>query len=73
MNEWIEKFERAGLVGRFGLLAGGAVRLAAAAAETAIDRAASIAVEAQTAFKKEMDPNVSDARILEETTERPRQ
>ena len=30
----------------------------------------SIAVEAQSAFKKEMDPNVSDARILEETDER---
>ncbi len=70
MNEWLEKFERAGLVGRLGLVAGGAVRLAAAAAETAIDRAASIAADAQTAFRKEMDPNVSDARILEETTER---
>lgn len=67
MNEWIEKFERAGAVGRLGLLAGGAVRLAAAATEKAIDRAASIAVEAQTAFKKEMDPNVSDARIIEES------
>ncbi len=70
MNEWIEKFERAGVVGRLGLLAGGAVRLAASAAELAIDRAASITAEAQMAFRKEMDPNVSDARILEETTGR---
>ncbi len=70
MGTWLERFEQAGPVGRLGLLAGGAVRLAATAAETAIDRAASIAVEAQTAFRKEMDPNVSDARILEETNER---
>jgi hypothetical protein len=68
---WLERFEGAGLVGRVGLLAGGAVRLAATAAEKAIDRAASIAVEAQTAFRKEMDPNVSDATILDETDERP--
>ena len=70
MEPWLQRFEKAGLVGRLGLLAGGAVRLAATAAESAIDRAASIAVEAQVAFKKEMDPNVSDARILEETTDR---
>lgn len=70
METWLQRFEQAGVVGRLGLIAGGAVRLAATAAETAIDRAASIAVEAQTAFKKEMDPNVSDARILEETDDR---
>lgn len=72
MAGWLERFEDAGLVGRVGLLAGGAVRLAATAAETVIGRAASIAVEAQTAFRKEMDPNVSDATILDETDDRPR-
>ncbi len=70
METWLQRFEQAGVVGRLGLLAGGAVRLAATAADSAIDRAASIVVEAQSAFKKEMDPNVSDARILEETTDR---
>lgn len=69
MDRWAERFERAGVVGRLGLLTGGAVRLAAGAAETALDRAASIAVEAREAFRKEMDPNVSDAKVLEETDE----
>lgn len=72
MAGWLERFEGAGIAGRVGLLAGGAVRLAATAAETVIGRAASIAVEAQTAFRKEMDPNVSDATILDETDDRPR-
>ena len=71
MDTWLERFEKAGAVGRLGLLTGGAVRLAATAVEATLDRAASIAVEAQTAFRKEMDPNVSDATILEETDDRP--
>lgn len=70
MESWLERFEKAGTAGRLGLIAGGAVRLAAAATETVLDRAATIVVDAQTAFRKEMDPNVSDARILEETDER---
>ena len=72
MDTWLERFEKAGPAARFGLLAGGAIRLAASAAETAIDRAASITVEAREAFRKEMDPNISDATILEETTDTPR-
>jgi hypothetical protein len=70
MSGWIERFERAGLAGRVGLLASGAVRLAATAAEAALDRAATIAVDAREAFRKELDPNVSDAKVIEETDER---
>lgn len=69
-ESWIERFERAGLMERVGLLGGGAVRLAARAIDGALDRAASVAVEAKEAFQKELDPNVSDARVLEETNER---
>ena len=69
-NSWIERFERAGLMERVGLLGGSAVRLAARAIDGALDRAASVAVEAKEAFQKEMDPNVSDARVIEETPER---
>lgn len=67
---WLDRFEQAGLVERVGLLGGGAARLAARAIDRALDRAASVAVEAKEAFQKELDPNVSDARILEETTDR---
>ena len=69
-GSWLDRFEQAGLAERVGLLGGGAVRLAAKAIDSALDRAASVAVEARDAFQKELDPNVSDARILEESTER---
>ena len=72
LDHWAERFGQAGVVGRLGMLTGGAIRLAAGLAETALDRAASITVEARGAFRKEMDPNVSDATILDETDERPR-
>lgn len=68
MNErWIQRFEQAGWLERAGLLGGGAVRLAARAIDHTLERAAQITVEAQDAFQKEMDPNISDAKILEET------
>ena len=71
MNEdWIERFESGGWGTRLGLLSGGAVRLAARAIDRSIDRAAQITVEAHDAFQKELDPNISDAKILEETDDR---
>lgn len=69
MASWLERFEKAGPAARVGLLAGGAIRVAASLTESAIDRAATIAVDAREAFRKEMDPNISDATILEETTD----
>ena len=56
---------------RLGLLGGGAVRLAARAIDRSLDRAAQITVEAHDAFQKELDPNISDAKIIEESTDRP--
>jgi hypothetical protein len=69
-ERWIQRFEEAGWLERAGLLGGGAVRLAARAIDSALDRAAQITVEAQDAFQKEMDPNISDATILEEFDDR---
>lgn len=69
--DWLVRFERAGLVGRALMLGEGATRLAAGLVERAIDRAATLAVEAHDAFQKELDPNVSDARVLEDVRERP--
>ena len=67
MNEpWIQRFERAGWIERAGLLGGGAVRLAARAIDRSLDRAAQVTIEAHEAFRKEMDPNIEDATILEE-------
>ena len=69
-ESWVERYERSGWLGRVGMLGGGAVRLAARAIDGALDRAASVTVEAREAFQKELDPNVSDATILEETDDR---
>lgn len=71
LEPWLDRFERSGTVGRAVLLGSGAVRLAAGLIDRALDRAATIVVDSQDAFRKELDPNVSDARILEETHERP--
>ena len=65
-DDWLQKFERAGPVARLGLLGGGAVRLAARGIDRALERAATIAADAEDAFRKELDPNVRDATILEE-------
>ena len=48
---WIERYERAGWLERLGLLGGGAVRLAARTIDSALERAASITVEAKEAFQ----------------------
>ena len=67
LDEWADRYERAGVVGRLALLGGGAVRVVAGLVERAIERAATAVVEAQDAVQKELDPNVSDARVIEET------
>lgn len=67
-EDWLERFEAAGALTRLGMLGSGAVRLAARAIDSALDRAASIAADAEDAFRKELDPNVSDATIVDEIT-----
>ncbi|MEM6287400.1 MAG: hypothetical protein AAF845_09595 [Bacteroidota bacterium] len=69
-ESWVERYAKAGLLERAGMLGGGAVRLAAKAVDRALDRAASVTVEAKEAFQKELDPNVSEAHILEEIDDR---
>ena len=69
-DSWPDRFERAGLLERVGLLGGGAVRLLATAIDRGIDKAAEVAVTSKRAFDREMDPNTSDARVLEEWDER---
>ncbi len=69
-DTWLERFGRAGPLARLGLLSGGAVRVAARAIDRGLERAAGIAADAENAFRKELDPNIKDATILEETTER---
>ena len=68
-RSWIERYARAGLAERVGMLGGGAVRLLATAIERGLDRTATTVVEARDAFARELDPNTSDARIVDESDE----
>ena len=69
MSDWLERYERAGWLGRVGLVGTGAVRVAAALIDKGLDRAASVTVEAKQAFDRELDPNIVTARIVEESDE----
>lgn len=65
-EDWLAQFERASWSRRALMLGGGAVRVAARAVDRVVERAADITLDAHDAFKKELDPDVSDAKILEE-------
>ncbi len=65
-ERWIQRFERAGVLGRAKLLGGGAVRFTANLIDRALDRAATTTAEAERAFKRELDPNMEEAKILDE-------
>ena len=70
VENWAERFEHAGFLDRVRLLGGGAVRLTANALDAILKRTAQTAVDAEKAFRGELDPNVSDAKVIEEVEER---
>ena len=69
-ERWIARFEGASAAGKALLLGGTAVRLTARLIDGALDRAASTVAESEQAFKRELDPNMEDAKILDEWDER---
>ena len=69
-ERWATRFEQEGPVGRAALLSGTAVRFTARLIDRVLDRAASTVAEAEAAFRRELDPNVEDAKILDEWDER---
>ena len=70
-ESWIDRYERAGLLGRVGMLGSGAVRLLAGAIDKGLEHTASVLVESKEAVERELDPNVSEARILDEWDDDP--
>lgn len=70
VESWADQFEDANWLGRAALLGGGAVRLTANVIDSVLKRAAVVAVDAEKAFRGELDPNVSDAKVIEEVEER---
>jgi len=67
-ERWIDRFEQETPVGRAKLLGGTAVRLTAILLDRTLQRAAGTLAEAERAFKRELDPNIEEAKILEERT-----
>lgn len=59
--------EQLNLLGKAAYLGGSAVRLAAGWIDTAVHQAAGIYVETERAFKQGLDPNIEDAKIIEES------
>lgn len=69
-ERWIARFEQASLAGKAALLGGTAVRFTAQLIDKTLDRAADTVAEAEQAFKREIDPTMEDAKILDEWDER---
>ncbi|MBT8400449.1 MAG: hypothetical protein KJO98_08235 [Rhodothermia bacterium] len=63
-------FDSLNLLGKAVYVGGSAVRILANAIDNAIDRAVDVVVETEKAFKQGLDPNVEDAKILQETTQK---
>ncbi len=63
----IIQFSDLNLLGKAVFLGGVLTRVATQFVDTAIQATADVVVEAQKAFKQGLDPNIEDARILEET------
>jgi hypothetical protein len=60
------EYERLNVLGKALFLGGTAVRLAADAIDATVRRAADIYVDAEKAFQEGRDPNIEDAKILDE-------
>ncbi len=56
-------------LGKAAILGGTALRLSANLIDSAFERAQSIALESREAFEREIDPNIEDAKVIEEHTE----
>ncbi len=69
-NRRVVEFDRLNLLGKAVFAGGAAVRLAANAIDSVIDRATDTWVEAERAFRQGADPNVDDAHILDEHSRR---
>jgi hypothetical protein len=69
-ERWIRRFEAEGALGKALLVGGTAVRLTARALDRTLERAAHTLAEAEHAFKRELDPNIEEAKVLEERPNR---
>ena len=68
-ERWIARFEQEGVVGKAALVSGTVVRFTANLIDKALDQAATTVAEAEVALRRELDPNIQDAKILDEWDE----
>lgn len=60
------EFDGLNLMGKAVYLGGAAFRFIAQSIDTAVDRAVDVYLDAEKAFKQGLDPNIEDAKILDE-------
>lgn len=60
------QFDRLNLLGKAVFIAGAAVRTTASLIDFALEKTVDIVDEAERAFQQGRDPNIEDAKILEE-------
>ena len=68
-SQYDQRFTHLNWFGKAVFLGGTALRLSANLIDGAVKRASTIASDARTAYRQELDPNIEDAKILEERTE----
>lgn len=56
-------------LGKAVYLGGTALRLSANLVDRTVDRATRIVEESKAAYQRELDPNIEDAKVIEERTE----
>lgn len=69
-EKWAKRYESLSMVGRAVFLAETGVRAASSLIDKAVHQAADVVAHAEKAFKQGLDPNIEDAKILEERNER---
>lgn len=65
------RFDDLNVFGKAVYLGGATVRGVAGLIDLALEKAAGVVVDAEEAFRKELDPNLEDAKILEEHDREP--
>lgn len=64
------RFGDLNMLGKAVFIGGAITRVATKAVDSAIKASADIVVEAEKAFKQGLDPNIEDAKILDESEEK---
>lgn len=62
----VTEFDKLGLLGKALFIGGTAIKLVASGVDYALDRTADLIVDIEKSFNEGRDPNIEEAKILEE-------